>query len=58
MDIYQLFVDFKQAYDSINREKFYTIMLDFNISYADDVNILGTSLGGCGPGVLLDKEQR
>lgn len=26
-----MFVDFKQAYDSINREKLYTIMLNMNI---------------------------
>jgi sorting nexin-29 len=31
VDIYQLFVDFKQAYDSINREKLYRILLTFDI---------------------------
>jgi len=31
IDVYQLYVDFRQAYDSIDREKLYTIMLDFNI---------------------------
>jgi len=29
--VYQLYVDFRQAYDSIDREKLYSIMLDFNI---------------------------
>lgn len=28
IDVYQLFVDFKQAYDCIDRNKMYTIMLD------------------------------
>lgn len=31
IDVYQLFVDFKQAYDSIDRSKLYTIMLDFDV---------------------------
>lgn len=33
IDIYQLFVDFKQAYDSIDRERLYTVLLDFNIPH-------------------------
>jgi len=32
IDVYQLYVDFRKAYDSIDREKLYGIMLDFNIS--------------------------
>lgn len=31
IDVYQLFVDIKQAYDSIDRNKLYAIMLDFDI---------------------------
>lgn len=31
IDIYQLFIDFKQTYDSIDRNKLFAIMLDFNI---------------------------
>ena len=30
-DVYQLFIDFKKAYDSIKREKLYNIMLEFGI---------------------------
>jgi sorting nexin-29 len=29
--VYQIYVDFKQAYDSIQREKFYTIMYEFGL---------------------------
>jgi hypothetical protein len=29
IDVHQIFVDFKQAYDKINREKLYKIMLYF-----------------------------
>lgn len=31
MNIYHLFIDFRQAYDSVNRDKLLEIMLDFNI---------------------------
>lgn len=31
VDVFQLFVDFKQAYDSIDRSKLYMIMLDLDI---------------------------
>ena len=31
IDVYQIFVDFRQAYDSINRDKLYTIMHEFGI---------------------------
>ena len=30
--MYQIFVDFRQAYDSINSDKLYTIMHEFGIS--------------------------
>ena len=30
-DVYQLFIDFKKAYDSIKRQKLYNIMLAFGI---------------------------
>lgn len=31
-NLYQLFVDFKQAYGSIDSEKRFTILFDFNIA--------------------------
>jgi sorting nexin-29 len=31
INVYQIYVDFKQAYDSIQREKLYGIMHEFNI---------------------------
>jgi hypothetical protein len=31
VDIHQLFIDYKQAYDSINQQQMYTIMKEFGI---------------------------
>jgi hypothetical protein len=31
MNVYQIYVDFKQAYDSIQQQKLYRIMHEFNI---------------------------
>lgn len=31
IDLYHMFIDFKQAYDSISREKLYEILREFNI---------------------------
>jgi hypothetical protein len=31
VDIHQLFIDYKQAYDSINRQQMYKIMKEFGI---------------------------
>jgi sorting nexin-29 len=30
--VYQLFIDFKKAYDSVRREVFYNILIEFEIS--------------------------
>lgn len=45
IDLYQLFVDFKQAYDSVDREKFYKILLEFDIP-AKLVRLIRMSMEG------------
>lgn len=55
IDVYQLFIDFKQAYDSIDRGKLLAAMLDFEI-HPKLVRLVGCTMQGTRCQVKVDRE--